>query len=62
MEKCRGVSKMNNEDQDKGNLVCTICTNGKPQSEPVETDDMYIAMCSGCKDWGEFVYENELED
>jgi len=48
------------EDQDKGDLVCTICTNGKPQSEPMKDDDMYIAMCSGCKDFGEFVYENEL--
>jgi len=52
---------MNNE-EDKGNLVCTICTNGKPQSEPMKDNNIYIAMCSGCKDWGEFVYENELED
>ena len=49
------------EYQDKGNLVCTICTNGKTQSEPMQDDDMYIAMCSGCKDWGEFKYKNELE-
>lgn len=50
------------EYQDKGDLVCTICTNGKPQSEPMQDDDIYIAMCSGCKDWGEFKYKNELED
>ena len=48
------------EDQDKGDLVCTICTNGRPQSEPMEDNDIYIAMCSGCKDFGEFVYENEM--
>ena len=49
------------QDEDKGLLVCTICTNGSPQSEPVEDNDKFIAMCNGCKDWGEFVYESELE-
>ena len=49
------------QDEDKGLLVCTICTNGSPQSEPMEDDDKFIAMCGGCKDWGEFVYESELE-
>lgn len=49
------------QDEDKGLLVCIVCTNGSPQSEPVEDDDKFIAMCNGCKDWGEFVYESELE-
>ena len=51
-------------DDDPGELVCTICTGGKPISEPVQTEDdiMYIAMCSGCQDWGEFVYEKNLHN
>ena len=49
------------QDEDKGLLVCIVCTNGSPQSEPVEDNNKFIAMCNGCKDWGEFVYESELE-
>ena len=49
------------QDEDKGLLVCVVCTGGSPQSEPVEDNDKFIAMCNGCKDWGEFVYESELE-
>lgn len=49
-------------EEDKGNLVCVICTNGSPQTEPIEDGDIYIALCSGCKDWGEFMYEKDLED
>ena len=50
------------QDEDKGLLVCVVCNTGSnPSSEPMEDDDMFIAMCGGCKDWGEFVYESELE-
>jgi len=50
------------QDEDKGLLVCVICnTSSNPSSEPMEDDDKFIAMCGGCKDWGEFVYESELE-
>ena len=50
------------QDEDKGLLVCVVCNTGSnPSSEPMEDDDKFIAMCGGCKDWGEFVYESELE-
>jgi|TARA_R100000656_G_scaffold123896_1_gene100982 hypothetical protein len=49
-------------EEDRGNLVCVICTNGSPQSEPLEDDNKFIAMCSGCKDWGEFMYEKDMEE
>ena len=50
------------QDEDKGLLVCVICnTSSNPSSEPMEDDDKFIAMCGGCQDWGEFVYESELE-
>jgi hypothetical protein len=50
------------KDKDKGLLVCVVCNTGSnPSSEPMEDDDKFIAMCGGCKDWGEFVYESELE-
>ena len=49
-------------EEDRGNLVCVICTNGSPQSEPLEDDNKFIAMCSGCKDWGEFIYEKDMEE
>jgi len=45
-------------------MECTICTNGVPASEPIETGDpgLYIALCTGCKDWGEFENEEEIEE
>ena len=50
------------QDEDKGLLVCVVCNTGSnPSTEPMEDDDKFIAMCGGCKDWGEFVYESELE-
>ena len=50
------------QDEDKGLLVCVVCNTGSnPSSEPMEDDDKFIAMCGGCQDWGEFVYESELE-
>ena len=50
------------QDEDKVLLVCVVCNTGSnPSSEPMEDDDKFIAMCGGCKDWGEFVYESELE-
>ncbi len=50
------------QEEDKGLLVCVVCNTGSnPSSEPMEDDDKFIAMCGGCKDWGEFVYESELE-
>lgn len=50
------------QDEDKGLLVCVVCNTGSnPSSEPMEDDDKFIAMCGGCKDWGEFVYESEVE-
>ncbi len=50
------------QDEDKGLLVCVVCNTGSnPSSEPMEDDDKFIAMCGGCKDWGEFVYESKLE-
>jgi len=48
--------------EDRGVLVCVICTNGSPQSEPLEDGNKFIAMCSGCKDWGEFMYEKDMEE
>ena len=44
-------------------MECTICTNGSPASEPIETETegMYIALCTGCKDWGEFTTEEYRE-
>ncbi len=51
------------QDEDKGLLVCVVCNTGSnPSSEPMEDDDKFIAMCGGCQDWGEFVYESELEE
>jgi len=48
---------------DKGNLVCTDCQGG-PSSEPVEDlgSNIWIALCSTCKDWADFQYENEMEE
>tara|TARA_B100001250_G_scaffold413981_1_gene450073 strand:+ start:64 stop:381 length:318 start_codon:yes stop_codon:yes gene_type:complete len=47
-------------EEDPGDLVCIICNTGSgPSSEPMDCgDEIYLAMCNGCKDWGEFVYEN----
>ena len=52
------------EKKDEGELVCVICTNGKVASEPVkmEDDNVFIALCTGCKDWGEFMPENLIEE
>ena len=43
-------------------MECTICTNGSPASEPIKDGDIYIALCTGCKDWGEFADDNEETD
>jgi len=45
-------------------MECTICINGVPASEPIETDTkgLYIALCTGCKDWGEFIDEDYEEE
>jgi len=50
-------------DDDPGVLVCVICTSGcGPSSEPNDCGDgTYLAMCEGCGDWGEFVYEGTIE-
>lgn len=56
------ITEQQEQDEDKGLLVCVVCNTGSnPASEPMEDDDKFIAMCGGCKDWGEFVYESELE-
>jgi hypothetical protein len=58
---------MNNND-DPGDLICTVCTNGSPASEPTSEsgkdleDETYVALCTGCKDWGEFMYEKYLQN
>jgi len=52
------------EEKEEGELVCVICTNGKVASEPVksEGDNVFIALCTGCKDWAEFMPENLIEE
>tara|TARA_A100001035_G_scaffold278664_1_gene278085 strand:- start:50 stop:277 length:228 start_codon:yes stop_codon:yes gene_type:complete len=48
--------------EDKGNLVCGCGSN--PSSEPIydSGNDVYSAMCPGCKDWSDFIYEQDMED
>tara|TARA_B100001057_G_scaffold159436_1_gene160115 strand:- start:8899 stop:9129 length:231 start_codon:yes stop_codon:yes gene_type:complete len=56
------ITEHQEQGEDKGLLVCVVCnTSSNPSSEPMEDNDKFIAMCGGCKDWGEFVYESELE-
>ena len=56
------IIEQQEQDKDKGLLVCVVCNTGSnPSTEPMEDDDKFIAMCGGCQDWGEFVYESELE-
>tara|TARA_B100001094_G_scaffold102571_2_gene98688 strand:+ start:2152 stop:2310 length:159 start_codon:yes stop_codon:yes gene_type:complete len=49
--------------EDKGSLICLDCS-GSPASEPVEDvgTNVWIALCSTCKDWADFKYESELDD
>tara|TARA_R110002012_G_scaffold320453_1_gene544126 strand:+ start:968 stop:1225 length:258 start_codon:yes stop_codon:yes gene_type:complete len=49
--------------EDKGCLVCLDC-GSNPSSEPVEDigSDIWVALCSVCKDWADFKYEGELDE
>tara|TARA_R100000742_G_C4276434_1_gene97494 strand:- start:996 stop:1196 length:201 start_codon:yes stop_codon:yes gene_type:complete len=52
--------KMGKMDEDRGELLSSCCTSS-PASEPVGEDDEIIALCSKCKDWADFIYENDLD-
>ena len=46
---------------DPGLLVCTICNTGSnPAGHADKCDDIWIAYCNGCGDYGEFVHEKDL--
>lgn len=47
-------------DIDRGALISNCC-NGSCITEPID-DDPPVGICSVCKDWTDFIYENDLED
>lgn len=53
------IVQVNNNDP--GLLVCTVCNTGSnPAGHADKCDDIWIAYCNGCSDYGEFVYEKDL--
>ncbi len=56
------LEKENNSigSEDRGLLISSCC-NGNCVTEPID-DDPPVGICSVCRDWTDFIYENDLED
>ncbi len=56
------LEKENNSigSEDRGLLISSCC-NGNCVTEPID-DDPPVGLCSVCRDWTDFIYENDLED
>jgi len=48
-------------DEDMGALISDCC-NGSCLTEPIEDSVAIVGICSICGDWGDFIYEKDLEE
>jgi len=48
----------------EGGELISDCCGGSPASEPMEDEGMglFVALCSICKDWADFEYEEEYDE